>query len=141
MGFASSEFVNKPPAVARASLNVVGKARGCTTSGSLTALNDPILGVPATPPTASRGVRSRPGVSSQALSPSFYNARPACRKGSGGVKTIKEDILTSGNSLDFDKMSMISKALLPENRAIVKAIRCFHTFMVRQDSLWNPSSV
>ena len=46
---------------------MVGKARGCTKSGSLAALNDSILGVPATPPTASRGVRSRPGVYSQAL--------------------------------------------------------------------------
>jgi hypothetical protein len=59
--------VNKSPAVARASLGVAGKARGRTKSGSPAALNDQILGVPATPPTASRGVRSRPGVYSQAL--------------------------------------------------------------------------
>jgi len=48
--------VKKPPAVARASLGVVGKARGCTKSGSLAALNDPILGSPQRRP-------PRPGVS------------------------------------------------------------------------------
>jgi hypothetical protein len=53
----SLEVVKKSPAVARASLGVVGKARGCTKSGSLAALNDRILGGPRN---AAHRVQGRP---------------------------------------------------------------------------------